>query len=105
MHISCIRRRDCRYPSTADQNGDYSERNTFQAIFSASAFLVKPQGSNSGYSMSEPTSSLEAPSSFMERLQENIGEDNGQYDEIKIYVRFKYFRRPWGGVVRHVCSP
>ena len=40
----------------------------YQAILFSSAFLVKPQGSNSGNSMSLPTSSLDAPSSLMERL-------------------------------------
>ena len=44
---------------------------TYQAILFSSAFLVKPQGSNSGNSRSLPTRSLEAPSSFMERLDYN----------------------------------
>ena len=45
----------------------------YQAILFSSAFLVKPQGSNSGNSRSLPTKSLEAPSSFMERLVLKMG--------------------------------
>lgn len=41
-------------------------KHNYQAIFSGVVFLVRPHGSNSGYSISLPTRPTAAPSSFID---------------------------------------